>query len=84
MALAVQDQAGARQSADLAEATYPILADPDHAIAGQYGVFNLLNDGVAAPSVFIINVQGRISWSYIGGDIGDRPAVQTILENLPD
>lgn len=80
----MQDQAGARNSASLAEATYPILADPDHVIAEQYGVFNLLNDGVAAPAVFIISSQGRIVWSHVGADIGDRPAAQTILENLPD
>jgi len=83
MAVAVQDQAGARASANDTGASYPILADPDHAVANAFGVFNLLGDGVATPSVFIINPSGQIVWSYIGQNINDRPDNETILANLP-
>ena len=45
-------------------AGFPILADTNHAVADAYGVFNLLGDGVATPSVFVIDPAGRIIWSY--------------------
>ena len=83
LALAVHDVAGAQRVAQVTGAAYPILADPDHAVADAYGVYNLLGDGVAAPAVFIIDRSGQIVWSYIGQSASDRPSVQTILENLP-
>jgi len=82
VALAVQNQNGATQSAQFAEVSYPILADPDHAITELFGVYDLLGDGVAAPAVFIIDQAGQITWSHIGVDLGDRPANQVILQNL--
>lgn len=83
MALAVQDQAGAEASLKETGITYPILADADHRVADAYGVFNLLNDNVAAPAAFVINPAGEIVWSYIGQDFNDRPANDLILSNLP-
>ncbi|MFQ5576855.1 MAG: peroxiredoxin family protein [Anaerolineae bacterium] len=83
IALAYQNQNDARQSVAETGAAYPILADADHRVAGQYGVFNLLGDGVATPAVFIIGPNREILWSYIGANIADRPSNKTILENLP-
>lgn len=83
VALAVQDAAGAQTTVQQTEATYPILADPDHRVADAYRVYNLLGDSVATPAVFVINPQGEILWSYIGQNINDRPDNQTILDNLP-
>ena len=83
LAIAVQDQAGAQTTVNDIGASYFVLADPDHRVADAYGVYNLLNDGVATPSVFIIDQAGRITWSHIGQTISDRPDNQTILENLP-
>lgn len=67
----------------LVRAEYPILADVNHATADAYGVFNLLNDGVATPSVFIIDPAGRITWSYVGQSSTDRPAPTEILAHVP-
>ena len=83
LALAVHDVAGAQRVAQVTGATFPILADPDHAVADAYGVYNLLGDGVATPAVFIIDQSGQIVWSYLGQSASDRPSVQTVLENLP-
>jgi peroxiredoxin Q/BCP len=83
LALAVHNVAGAQRVAQVTGAPFPILADPDHAVADAYGVYNLLGDGIATPAVFIIDKSGRIVWSYIGQNAGDRPGVQTILDNLP-
>ena len=69
--------------AQLIQSEYPILADVNHAVADAYGVFNLLNDRVATPSVFVIDPAGYIAWSYIGRDINDRPSPEEILSHLP-
>ena len=68
----------------LAEAGFPILADPLGATARSYGVFDLLGDGIAAPATFIIAGDGRIAWSRIGEDIADRVAPSEILARLDD
>ena len=45
-------------------------------------MFNLLNDGVAAPATFIIRPDGGVIWAYIGADIGDRPPTLALLQVL--
>ena len=69
--------------AQIIGASFPILSDPNHAVADAYGVFNLLNDGVDTPSVFVIDRAGRIAWSHIGKDASDRPNSAEILAHLP-
>jgi peroxiredoxin len=83
IAIAVQDQAGAQSTLDETQVSYPILIDPDHRIADSYGVYNLLGDGVATPSIFIINKAGQIVWSHVAQNISDRPDNATIMANLP-
>jgi peroxiredoxin len=83
VAVAVQDEAGAQATVESSNVSYPVLADPGHQVADAYGVYNLLNDGVAAPAVFVIDANGRVVWSYIAKDINDRPDNQTIFDNLP-
>ena len=79
--LSTDDIPRARQMQDLTGASYPVLADPDQAVAKEYGVFNLLDDGVAAPATFIFTSE-RIIYGYVGQAIGDRPPVSTILHIL--
>jgi peroxiredoxin len=83
LALAVHDVAGAQRVAQATGASFPLLADPDHAVADAYGVYNLLGDGLATPAVFIVDKSGHIAWSYVSQNASDRPAAQTILDNLP-
>lgn len=65
------------------EPPYPLLGDPDHKAAEAFNVYNLLGNGLAAPSVFIIDTDGAIVWSYVGESSRDRPATSTILEHVP-
>ena len=81
--MAFQDTARAQTMAQLINASFPILADANHAVADAYGVFNLLGDGVATPSVFVIDPGGRIVWSYVGQDANDRPPADEVLRHLP-
>jgi peroxiredoxin len=83
VALAVHDRARAGAVAQVTGAPFPILADPDHTAAEAYGVYNLLGDGIATASVFIIDSSGNVVWSYVGQSASDRPGVEAILENLP-
>jgi alkyl hydroperoxide reductase subunit AhpC len=61
---------------------YPVLADTDHAVSSAYGVYNLLSDRRAAPSVFIVDEDGLIVWAYVGQSTIDRPSTQQILDQL--
>ena len=83
LAVAYQDVSRAQLMDQVVRADFPILADADHAVADSYGVFDLLGDGVAAPSVFVIDRAGNITWSYIGEDSSDRPSPSDILAHLP-
>jgi peroxiredoxin len=84
IALAVQPQNEALLTVDETNAQFPILADSEHTVASEYGVYHLFFDSEAAPSVFIINQDGRIVWDDIADAITfDRVPSQTILENLP-
>jgi peroxiredoxin Q/BCP len=83
IALAVQKISDAEAMAQATGANFPILANENHSVADNYGVYNLLGDGVAAPAVFVIDRSGQIVWSHVGQDINDRPSAQTILDHLP-
>lgn len=63
--------------------SYPVLADPDHRVSEEYGVYNLLGDGLAAPAVFVINSDGQVVWQYTGTSALDRESAETILSHLP-
>jgi peroxiredoxin len=67
---------------DLLQLQFPVLSDANHSVVEQYGVYNLLGDSLATPSVFIIDMGGVIRWRYVGQSTGDRPADEVILEQL--
>ena len=79
--LSTDDVARARQMQERVGARFPVLADPDHAVADAYGVFDLLGDGVAAPTT-IIMTSDRIVAMQVGETIGDRPSTPSILHTL--
>ena len=62
--------------------TFPVLYDTSTEVAQAYEVFDLLDDGLAAPSMFIMDSDGIIRWKYIGEAPGDRPTLATIKEQL--
>jgi len=61
---------------------YPILADPEHQAIEAYGVYNLLGDGRAAPSVFVVDEKGLMIWKHVGENKGDWPSTEDILDQL--
>lgn len=81
--LAVQEESSAARMARISKATFPILADVDHVVAEDFGVYDLFDDGEAGASVFIINKEGEIVWESIAESVSYRVSSATILENLP-
>ena len=65
--------------ADLVGAEYTVLADATRYVSEIYGVYDLLNDKVAAPATFLIRPNGRIAWRHVAEDITDRPTSVEIL-----
>jgi len=84
LAVSVEYLEMAQYVSDLLDLQFPVLSDPDHQATDQYGVYNLLGDELATPSVFVIDLEGVIRWEYVGQDTRDRPSNELILEQLSD
>lgn len=48
----------------------------------EYGVYNLLDDGLAAPATFVIDTGGVVRWSHVGRHTIDRASAQEVLHQL--
>lgn len=64
------------------ELSYYVLPDPTGKVVKKYDVYNLLGDGVATPSAFIVSSEKSINWKYIGESISDRPDIETLLSEI--
>ncbi len=82
LAVSVEAAEIAQHVSDLLDLQYPVLSDSDHQVSDEYGVYNLLGDNLATPSVFLIDLQGIVRWVYIGQSTGDRPSNEMILGEL--
>jgi peroxiredoxin len=63
--------------------TYPILSDVYKNFIRQYGVLHP-TEGIARPSMFIVNKEGKIVWKYVGSEASDRPPIDTVLQQLSE
>ena len=81
-AISTDDIADALKMVELTGAEFAILSDEDAEVAKDYGVYNLLNDGVATPSAVIVSPEGDIEWKYVGKSISDRPTPDQILAQV--
>ena len=81
-AISTDDMADALKMMELTGAEFAILSDKDAEVAKAYGVYNLLRDGVAAPSAIIVSPEGAIKWQYVGRSVSDRPTPDEILAQV--
>ena len=81
-AISTDDMADALRMVELTGAEFAILSDENAEVASAYGVYNLLNDGVATPSAVIVLPEGDIEWKYVGESISDRPTPDAILAQV--
>ena len=82
LAISTDDLSGAKKVASLIGIPFPILYNKDADVVKAYGVYDLLGDGLATPSTFIIDKQGVIRWKRVGSRVGDRPPASKVLEEL--
>ena len=61
---------------------FPVLYDPSRMVPEAYMVFDLLGDGLATPSTFVVDREGIIKWKYVGKSIGDRATTTEIVAQL--
>jgi peroxiredoxin len=79
--ISADDQNYAWSMAQTTSAKFQILSDAERTVIKQYGILNAReHDGIAHPSVFIIDKVGRIQYLYVGKDPQDRPADDILLE----
>lgn len=63
----------------------PILIDADRAVTKRYGVYHPFGVDafrIARPSTFLIGLDGKIYFIYVGENQNDRPHPQTIFAEL--
>ena len=61
--------------------TYPILSDSSRRLIRAYDVLHP-EEGIARPSLFVLDRDGVVRWQYVGINAADRPALEDILEQL--
>ena len=82
LAVSKDDLSGAERVFDYLDLGFPVLFDPEAEVVRKYGVYNLLSDSYATPSVFIIDKSGKVRWRYIGRNYNDRPSNNQIIAQL--
>lgn len=83
LAISADAQSFAWSTGQTLGARYQILSDSERKVITSYGVLNAAeHDGIAHPSVFILDKAGRIRYIYVGKDPQDRPSDETILEEV--
>jgi peroxiredoxin len=82
VALAAESEARTRAFAQELGLTYPLVWDPDLAVARKFGVADEEN-GVAWPAVFVLAPGGKIVWRMLSENPGDRSPAVTLLQHLP-
>jgi peroxiredoxin len=60
---------------------FPLLSDPEGELARLFGLWNE-EEGVAAPSIVVIDQSGEVRYLYSGTDVADRPRDEEVLAAL--
>jgi peroxiredoxin len=80
IAVSVDDQSYAWSMAQTTGAKFQILSDAEKKTIAEYGIVNAAeHGGIAHPSIFILDKEGRIRYMHVGKDAQDRPPDETIL-----
>jgi peroxiredoxin len=82
LAVSIEDTIRGQHVSELLDLQFPVIPDVERKAIDLYGVYNLLGDSVATPSVFVIDMEGVIRWEYVGQSSADRPSNDVILNQL--
>jgi peroxiredoxin len=80
IAISVDRKEDAEQAVKSLGLEFPVLYDTDAAVTKSWAIYNLLGDGLAAPSTFVFDATGTLRAFRIGRDAGDRPSASEVLE----
>ena len=84
LAISTDNLNGAESIANRVGIDFPVLyTSKDNSIPMAYNVFDLFGDGLASASVFIIDPDGKITYSNIGRNYRHQVSASTVLRNLP-
>jgi len=81
IAISADAPADGQKVASELKLTYPILSDVFKNYIRQYGVLHP-QEGIARPSMFLVDKTGKIVWSYVGQEASDRPPIATVLQQV--
>jgi len=81
VAISVDPPEKSREMAEKLKLTFTLLSDPEHKVIDRYGI---LDPGgkISIASVFVVDKEGIVRWSYITDDYKVRPLDDTILAEL--
>jgi peroxiredoxin len=83
IAISVDQPSYAWSMAQTTGAKFQILSDYDKSTIAAYGIVNAAeHDGIAHPSIFIVDKEGRIRYMYVGKDAQDRPPDETLIQQV--
>ena len=83
IAVSVDDQSFAWSMGQTTGAKFQILSDSDKKTIAAYGIVNAAeHDGIAHPSVFILDRESKIRYMHVGKDAQDRPSDEAIIEEV--
>lgn len=83
IAISVDEQSFAWSMAQTTGAKFQILSDADKKVITSYGILNAAeHDGIAHPSIFIVDREGKIRFLHVGKDPQDRPSDEIIIEEV--
>ena len=82
IAISMDNLSEAGKAVELLGLHFPVLYDLKGEVARWYGVYDLLNDGLAAPATFLLDTEGKVRWKYVAIDPYDRPTLERILMEL--
>ena len=61
--------------------TFPVLSDASRRRIIAWDVLHP-GQGIAKPSLFVLDREGEVRWQYIGESAADRPDIEEVLKQL--
>lgn len=81
VAISTDDLATAQMTKERLGLSFAVIPDSDKQIINTFGLLHP-DEGIAMPSVFIIDEKGEVRWRYIGRDAADRPGTLLLINVL--
>ena len=64
VAISADNQADALERQGKSGLSFPVLPDPERAIISNYGVANVSRGNIAYPTVYVLNTEGRVAFTF--------------------